>query len=408
MDKKDYIDLLMKDPFSLEKRLEFVRYLLATAAFQEANEQNSIVLKQDSSNEEALKIKDQLAAFVDSPGTTENSSSKAAAQLTTEEKGIKTNSKPVLNIVQGGSSQSKSTDHESNVQQLPVSNQIVRMSDIVGMEKVKKAVRLKIVEPFANPSLFAKFGKRSGGGVLLYGPPGCGKTMLAKAIASECQAEFISVDISDILNMYVGESEANLREIFETARANKPSVLFFDELDALAISRSKSRSDHTRTLVNEFLAQLDGIKSNNDKILILGATNMPWDIDGAFKRPGRFSKHFFVPPLDSDARKELFKLRTSVFPCENLDYNVLSEQSELFSGADIEGVLEEAKENVLSEMIDLGKELSVSMEDILSVIRDYNPSCLDWLKTVRNIVKFGGVDRSYKDVAAYLKTVKLI
>ena len=134
---------------------------------------------------------------------------------------------------------------------------------------------------------------------MLYGPPGCGKTMMARAIASECNASFTAVGISDILNMWVGQSERNLAGLFDKARSEAPAVLFFDELDALAFARNKAHSDHTRTLVNEFLNQLDGMAGQNDKLLVLAATNMPWDVDEAMKRPGRFDRQVFVPPPDS-------------------------------------------------------------------------------------------------------------
>src|SRR5690606_7142671 len=116
---------------------------------------------------------------------------------------------------------------------------------------------------------------------------GCGKTMIARAIASECKATFLPVGISDVLNMWIGQSERNLAELFEKARANRPAVIFFDELDALAYSRAKANSEHTRTTVNEFLNQLDGLSGDNGQVLVLAATNMPWDVDAAMKRPGR-------------------------------------------------------------------------------------------------------------------------
>ena len=139
----------------------------------------------------------------------------------------------------------------------------IRFDDIAGVQDLKRTIRMQIIEPFLRPGLFAKFKKRAGGGVLLYGPPGCGKTMMARAVAGECRAEFVSVGISDVLSMWIGQSETNLALLFEKARANTPSVLFFDELDALAYSRSKANSEHTRQVVNEFLSQLDGFGSDD-------------------------------------------------------------------------------------------------------------------------------------------------
>src|SRR4051794_5191879 len=154
---------------------------------------------------------------------------------------------------------------------------VVRFADVVGMAELKRLLKLQIIQPFLEPGLFQRFKKSSGGGVLLYGPPGCGKTLMARAIATECKAHFTAIGISDILNMWIGQSERNLAAIFDKARHEAPAVLFFDELDALAFSRSKATSEHTRNLVNEFLGQLDGMHGKNEKVLVLAATNLPWD-----------------------------------------------------------------------------------------------------------------------------------
>ncbi|MEM9315149.1 MAG: ATP-binding protein, partial [Pseudomonadota bacterium] len=181
----------------------------------------------------------------------------------------------------------------------------------------------------------------------------------------------------------------------------------FDELDALAISRSKTSSDHIRSVVNEFLVQLDGLGNDNEGILILGATNMPWDVDSAAKRPGRFSEQIFVPPPDEAARTEMFRQKLIDVPTGDIDYETLGKGSRLFTGADVEGVIERAKENALMDMLAAGKERTLTQADLQKALADHHPSSLDWLRTARNLVKFGGVDRSYRDVAAYIKRAKI-
>ena len=148
----------------------------------------------------------------------------------------------------------------------------------------------------------------------MYGPPGCGKTFLSRATAGEVQARFLSVGLSDVLDMWIGNSERNLHELFQQARRNKPCVVFFDEVDALGASRSDMRHSGGRHLINQFLSELDGIEANNDGLLILAATNAPWHLDNAFRRPGRFDRIVFVPPPDQPARASIVQLMLSGKP----------------------------------------------------------------------------------------------
>ena len=174
-----------------------------------------------------------------------------------------------------------------------------------GMESVKEDIRMKILYPMQNEELFKAYGKTAGGGVLLYGPPGCGKTMISRATAGEIDAKFISVGLHQILDMFIGKSEEKLHEIFELARRNAPSVLFFDEVDALAADRKDMRTSAGRTLINQFLSEMDGTETNNDGVLVLGATNAPWHLDSAFLRPGASIVSFLFPLRTSRPGRKL-------------------------------------------------------------------------------------------------------
>jgi SpoVK/Ycf46/Vps4 family AAA+-type ATPase len=284
----------------------------------------------------------------------------------------------------------------------------VRFDDIGGMAGLKKTLRMQIIEPFLRPSLFERFKKQGGGGILLYGPPGCGKTMMARAVASECNASFISVGISDVLNMWMGESERNLAQLFEKARAQRPCVLFFDELDALAFARSKAQSEHSRTIVNEFLAQLDGVQYDNKNVLFLGATNMPWDVDSAMKRPGRFARQVFVPPPDIEARRHIIELKLRDIPSDGINVDALAQATAHYSGADIDGLLDLAKEHVIQDILSGGSERAIGQQDMTYALDQAQPSTLDWLRTARNLVRYAGNDGGYKDVEQYLKAGKLL
>jgi len=184
---------------------------------------------------------------------------------------------------------------------------VITFADVGGMEDVKEQIRLKIIHPFQHPELYAAYGKRAGGGVLLYGAPGCGKTHIARATAGELGSSFLWIGLEDVLSMVFSESEQNLHELFEQARRSAPCVVFFDEVDALGARRSDLRTSPGRQLINQFLAELDGVATENEGILFLAATNAPWHVDDAFRRPGRFDRVVFVPPPDRDARREKVK-----------------------------------------------------------------------------------------------------
>ncbi|MEU8178855.1 AAA family ATPase [Microbispora hainanensis] len=264
----------------------------------------------------------------------------------------------------------------------------VTFADVAGMEAVKESLRVKLLLPVQQPELFAAFGKRAGGGVLLYGPPGAGKTHLARAAAGELGAAFINVGLADILDMYIGSSERNLRATFEMARRHRPCVLFFDEVDALAARRSDMRQAHTRQLVNQFLAELDGVEENaNEGVLVLAATNAPWYIDAAFRRPGRFDQMVFVPPPDASARAAILRILCRDKPLAEMDYDAVAKVTDGFVGADLKGVVDRAVETKLRQSIDAGRPLPLTTNDLLAVAQATRPTAVkEWLGTARNYV----------------------
>ncbi|WP_328708801.1 AAA family ATPase [Microbispora hainanensis] len=264
----------------------------------------------------------------------------------------------------------------------------VTFADVAGMEAVKESLRVKLLLPLQQPELFAAFGKRAGGGVLLYGPPGAGKTHLARAAAGELGAAFISVGLADILDMYIGSSERNLRATFEMARRHRPCVLFFDEVDALAARRSDMRQAHTRQLVNQFLAELDGVEEHaNEGVLVLAATNAPWYIDAAFRRPGRFDQMVFVPPPDASARAAILRILCRDKPLAEMDYDAVAKVTDGFVGADLKGVVDRAVETKLRQSISAGRPLPLTTNDLLTVAQATRPTAVkEWLGTARNYV----------------------
>jgi len=271
-----------------------------------------------------------------------------------------------------------------------------------GMEAVKEDIRMKILYPLENKELFEAYGKKAGGGVLLYGPPGCGKTLISRATAGEINAKFISVGLHQILDMWIGKSEEKLHELFELARRNAPTVLFFDEVDALAADRKDMRAGGARTLINQFLSELDSNLDQNDGVLVLGATNAPWHLDSAFLRPGRFDRLVFVPPPDDPARSEIIKIMAEGKPLTGLDPEALAKRTRDFSGADIKAVFDQAIELALAEAMKTGKVVPVTARQLAKTAKQVKPSTRKWFESAKNYALYANQSGFYDDVLDYL------
>jgi SpoVK/Ycf46/Vps4 family AAA+-type ATPase len=279
----------------------------------------------------------------------------------------------------------------------------VDFQDVGGMEKVKEEIRLKIIHPLTHADLYKAYGKPIGGGILMYGPPGCGKTYLARATAGEIKAGFISVGINDVLDMWIGNSERNLHELFEQARSHKPCVLFFDEVDALGASRGDMRHHAGRQLINQFLSEMDGVKTSNEGVLILAATNAPWHLDSAFRRPGRFDRILFVPPPDAGARAAILRLQCRGKPVDEIDYDHLGKKTEHFSGADLKAVVDVSIERKLQEAMKAGVPKPLTTKDLALAAATLKPTTKEWFATARNYALYSNQGGIYDDILQYLK-----
>ena len=275
--------------------------------------------------------------------------------------------------------------------------------DVGGMDPLKEEIRIKIIHPMTRPELYKAYGKPIGGGILMYGPPGCGKTYLARATAGEIKARFLAVGISDVLDMWIGQSEKNLHEFFEQARQNAPCVLFFDEVDALGASRADMRQSAGRQLINQFLSELDGIRSSNDGVLILAATNAPWHLDSAFRRPGRFDRILFVPPPDGEARVAILRILCRGKPVQDIDTEGLGKKLKDFSGADLKAVVDLAVEAKLREALKDGIPRPLGTKDLTEAAAKVKPSTREWFSTARNYALYANQGGLYDDILKYLK-----
>lgn len=279
----------------------------------------------------------------------------------------------------------------------------IGFADVGGMEAIKEDIRLKIISPVEHAELYAAYGKTAGGGILLFGPPGCGKTHLARATAGEMGRGFISVGISDVLDMWLGQSERNLRDIFDGARSHQPCVLFFDEVDALAASRTDLRHSAGRNVVNQFLSELDGIDTSNEGVLVLAATNAPWHLDPAFRRPGRFDRVIFVPPPDAPARSAILAIQLRGKPAADIDFGQVASRLDMFSGADIKGLVDQAVEAKLGEAMRTGIPTPLRTKDLLDVAKTMVPTTREWFATARNHVLYANQAGLYDAVRPWLK-----
>lgn len=287
--------------------------------------------------------------------------------------------------VKGAKAQSSK---DAGVQSVPVDEEIetkadkwivtnppkTSFDDVAGLEDVKKVIALRVIYPLRHPQVTSRFRKKAGGGVLLCGPPGTGKTMIARAIACELDATFMSIRCSDIMSKWVGSAEKNIRELFSAARRYERCVIFMDETEAI-VSRRGGDSTVMNRVIPEFLSQVDGLEKRENMLLLLGATNRPWDMDEAALRPGRFDEIIYVPLPDEQARLKILESNLKDVPrAEDIDIGEVARRLEGYSGADIKGFIEAVTDLPYQRQIETGKEQVVTAEDIEKALQRVRPS----------------------------------
>ena len=273
----------------------------------------------------------------------------------------------------------------------------ITFNDVAGLDDVKKAITIRMINPIKYPDKYKMYGKKTGGGVLLYGPPGTGKTMIAKAIANEVGAKFYAVKGSDIVSKWVGDSEKNINSLFEEANKQDRAIIFIDEMDNLLGTRGVDTHNDKR--VNEFLQQIDGFAGRNPNLLLLGATNRPWDIDSAAMRSGRFSQKIYLPLPDAPARKFMLEKNMKGVPVvDDFDIDKIVADTENYSGADIEELCDRAKDEPLLKAIATDSIVKITNKDFDDILAVMPPSV-----TPKEIERF---DAYNEEIGGYIKQDK--
>ena len=287
-----------------------------------------------------------------------------------------------------------------NIAKLMVKKPKITFKDVAGLEKLKEQISLKIIAPLKYPKLYKLFKKNIGGGILMYGPPGCGKSLIAEATAGEANAAFFHVKASDLKSKYVGETERNISKLFEVARNHQPCIIFFDEFEALGEERS-SATPHNKGAISQLLTEINGMGTKNDQILLLAATNEPWTVDLALRREGRFGVTLFVPPPDHQARERLLKLQLKERPIENIDFYNIADETETYSGADITSVVNHAVEQTIKDCIATKSIKPITTNDLLKAIKERKSSIIPWFNHAANKINAMKLQESFPEVMEF-------
>jgi SpoVK/Ycf46/Vps4 family AAA+-type ATPase len=308
-----------------------------------------------------------------------------------------------LRTIPGGR---KDADDEDGIAEIERPD--VTLADVGGLEHVKKRLNAAFLGPMQNPSVRQMYGKQLKGGLLLYGPPGCGKTFIARAVAGELGAKFTGIGISDVLDMWLGESERKLHELFAAARRHAPCVLFLDEVDALGQKRSHLRHSAGRTVVNQLLAELDGQQHDNEGVFVLAATNHPWDVDTALRRPGRLDRMLLVLPPDEPARVAILQGALRGRPvADDVDVGAIAARTELCSGADLVYLVELATEAAMEDALASGDARPIAQRDLEAAIREVEPSTRAWFEVAYNYAMFANEGGLYDELLDYIRARRL-
>ncbi len=276
----------------------------------------------------------------------------------------------------------------------------ITFGDVVGLDEIKRWCKINVIMPLSKHELAKKYKRKFGGGILLYGPPGCGKTYFCSALAGEGKINFIRVKLSGIFDKWLGNTEKNIENLFKTAKKNKPCIVFIDEIDALGGKRIGGESDrYLDQAVNQILMELTELEEKSDEVLVIGATNAPWNVDDALKRSGRLGKFIYIKPPNREEIEALFKLYLSKVPVnEDINADKLARLAKNFSVTDIKSVCDEAVGNAFEIACSSETTVPVTMKMLETALKKERSDLLEWYNTVTKMISEVELKEFYPDL----------
>jgi SpoVK/Ycf46/Vps4 family AAA+-type ATPase len=278
------------------------------------------------------------------------------------------------------------------------------LADVAGMPAIRRWLSTAFLTSLRDPKMRRLFGRSLRGGLLMYGPPGCGKTFLARALAGELEAGFLGIDLAHVVDMWLGYSRRSIHEIFETARAAAPCLLYLDQLDAIGPRRAGRRHSIGRGVVDQLVAELYSASEEHEGVFVVAATEHPWDVDSLLRQPGRLDHRLLVLPPDLQAREAIIRSVLAGRPlAEDLDLAGLAARTDKYSAADLAQLCESAAAAALEASLVSNSSRPIAMADFTRGLHEIRPSTPPWFELARDYARFAAEPGSYDDLVSYLR-----
>jgi AAA+ superfamily predicted ATPase len=373
-------------PDNLALRLHVATVLLEAGRPAESLEHSSAVLALDPGQREAVELAGRATAAL--PGTAFPATARPAVPYPAAAPEPQHRGATVDQWVLGEVEEPRTT-----------------LADVAGMPAIKRWLSTAFLSSLRDPRMRGLFGRSLRGGLLMYGPPGCGKTFLARALAGELEAGFLGIDLAHVVDMWLGYSRRSIHEIFETARAAAPCLLYLDQLDAIGPRRAGRRHSIGRGVVDQLVAELYSASEDHEGVFVVAATEHPWDVDSLLRRPGRLDHRLLVLPPDHQAREAIIRSVLAGRPlAEDLDLASLAARTDKYSAADLAQLCESAAAAAREASIVHNSSRPIAMADFTRGLHEIRPSTPPWFELARDYARFAAEPGSYDDLVSYLRS----